>query len=112
MKADKDARGQTIVVDEAKEAKKKKKIKDTKIEKLDDALVQEYEETLAKIDNYGGDELGELIKKYDIKGPTTGAELDPPKAFNLGHLLHRAHKRMKDRTIPAIQWLQRQTANE
>ncbi len=83
LKADKDARGQTIEVDEAKEAKKKKKIKDTKIEKLDDAVVQEYEETLAKIDNYGGDELGELIKKFNIKGPTTGAELDPPKAFNL-----------------------------
>ena len=83
LNANKDARGQTIVVDEAKEAKKKKKIKDTKIEKLDDAMVQEYEETLARIDNYGGDELGQLIKKYDIKGPTTGAELDPPKAFNL-----------------------------
>ena len=83
LKADKDARGQTIEVDEAKEAKKKKKIKDTKIERLDDAMVQEYEETLAKIDNYGGDELGQLINKFDIKGPTTGAELDPPKAFNL-----------------------------
>src|ERR1700743_103966 len=83
LKADKDARGQTVEVDEAKEAKKKKKVKDAKIEKLDDALVQEYEETLAKIDNYGGDELGELIKKYNIKGPSTGADLDPPKAFNL-----------------------------
>ena len=83
LKADKDARGQTVEVDEAKEAKKKKKIKDTKIEKLDDAVVKEYEETLAKIDNYGGDELGDLIKKFNIKGPTTGVELDPPKAFNL-----------------------------
>ncbi|KAI1617618.1 glycyl-tRNA synthetase [Exophiala viscosa] len=83
LRADKDARGMTIEVDEAKEAKKKKKIKDTKIEKLDDAVVQEYEETLAKIDNYSGDELGDLIKKFNIKGPTTGAELDPPKAFNL-----------------------------
>jgi glycyl-tRNA synthetase len=83
LKADKDARGQTIEVDEAKEAKKKKKIKDTKIEKLDDAMVKEYEATLAKIDNYGGEELGELIKKFDIKGPTTGAVLDPPRAFNL-----------------------------
>jgi len=83
LKADKDARGQTIEVDEAKEAKKKKKIKDTKIEKLDDAVVQEYEETLAKIDNYGGDELGELITKFNIKGPTTGGELEPPRAFNL-----------------------------
>ena len=83
LRADKDARGQKVEVDEAKEAKKKIKKKDTKVEKLDDAVVQEYEETLAKIDNYGGDELGELIKKFDIKGPTTGAILDPPKAFNL-----------------------------
>jgi glycyl-tRNA synthetase len=83
LKADKAARGQTVEVDEAKEAKKKKKGKDAKIEKLDDAVVKEYEETLAKIDNYGGDELGELIKKYNIKGPSTGVELEPPKAFNL-----------------------------
>lgn len=83
LTADKNARGQTVEVDEAKDSKKKKKIKDTKIEKLDDAVVQEYEETLAKIDNYGGDELGELITKFDIKGPTTGAQLDPPRAFNL-----------------------------
>jgi len=63
--------------------KKKIKKKETKVEKLDDATVTEYEETLARIDNYGGPELGELIKKYNIKGPTSGAELDPPKAFNL-----------------------------
>jgi glycyl-tRNA synthetase len=83
LKADKAARGQAVEIDEAKDAKKKKKSKEAKVEKLDDALVQEYEETLAKIDNYGGDELGELIKKYSIKGPTTGVELEPPKAFNL-----------------------------
>ena len=83
LRANADARGQTIEVDEAKEAKKKKKIKDTKIEKLDDATVQEYEETLNKIDNYGGEELGQLIEKYNIKGPTTGIVLEPPRAFNL-----------------------------
>ena len=83
LKANADARGQTIKVDEAKGAKTKKKIKDTKIEKLDDATVQEYEETLNKIDNYGGEELGELIQKYKIKAPTTGADLEPPRAFNL-----------------------------
>lgn len=51
--------------------------------KLDDATVVEYEETLAKIDNFGGEELGQLIKKYAIKGPATNAELEPPRAFNL-----------------------------
>ena len=83
LKADKEARGVKVDVDEAKDAKKKIKKKDLKVEKLDDATVQEYEETLARIDNYGGPELGDLIKKYNIKGPTSGADLDPPKAFNL-----------------------------
>ena len=83
LKSDKEARGQTVDVDVEKEAKKKKKVKVHEATRLDDATVQEYEETLAKIDNYGGEELGHLIKKYNIKGPTTGAELDPPRAFNL-----------------------------
>lgn len=82
LNGDKEARGQTVQVDEAKEAKKKKKVKNEAV-KLDDAVVTEYEETLAKIDNYGGDELGELIRKYNIKGPQTGADLEPPRAFNL-----------------------------
>ncbi|KPI42593.1 Glycine--tRNA ligase 1, mitochondrial [Cyphellophora attinorum] len=82
LTADKEARGQKIVVEEAKDAKKKK-VKAVAAQKLDDATVKEYEETLAKIDNYGGPELGELIVKHDIKGPTSGAVLEPPKAFNL-----------------------------
>lgn len=84
LKGDKEARGQTVEEDAAQESKKKKKkIKDTKAVKLDDAVVKEYEETLARIDNYSGEELGQLIQKFDIKGPETGAELDPPRAFNL-----------------------------
>ena len=51
--------------------------------RLDDAAVQEYEEILAKIDNYGGEELGLLITKYNIKNPTTGGDVLPPVAFNL-----------------------------
>lgn len=27
--------------------------------------------------------MGELIKKYDIRNPATGGELNPPVAFNL-----------------------------
>jgi glycyl-tRNA synthetase len=83
LKGDKEARGQTVETDAAKDAKKKKKVKDVKAAKLDDAVVKEYEETLAKIDNYGGEELEQLIKKFDIKGPETGADLEPPRAFNL-----------------------------
>lgn len=83
LKGDKEARGQKVEVDEEKEAKKKRKTKDAKQIKLDDAVVQEYEEVLAKIDNYGGDELGLLITKYNIKNPTTGGDVLPPVAFNL-----------------------------
>lgn len=83
LKGDKEARGQKVEVDEEKEAKKKKKSKETKAVKLDDAVVTEYEEILAKIDNYNGDELGALITKYNIKNPSTGGDLQPPIAFNL-----------------------------
>ncbi len=84
LKGDKEARGQTVEIDEAKDAKKKKKkVKDVQAIQLDDAVVKEYEETLARIDNYGGEELGQLIKKFDIKSPETGVDLEPPRAFNL-----------------------------
>jgi glycyl-tRNA synthetase len=83
LRSDQEARGRTVDVDAEKEAKKKKKDKVQEATKLDDATIKEYEETLAKIDNYSGEELGQLIKKYNIKGPTSGAELEPPRAFNL-----------------------------
>lgn len=83
LKGNKEARGQKIEVDEAKEAKKKKKVKDIKAVKLEDAVVQEYEEVLAKIDNYGGEDLGALIVKYNIKNPGSGGDVLPPVAFNL-----------------------------
>lgn len=83
LKGDKEARGQKVEVDEDKEAKRKKKVKDTKATKIDDSVVREYEEVLAKIDNYGGEELGLLITKYAIKNPVTNGDLLPPVAFNL-----------------------------
>ena len=84
LKGDKEARGQKVEVDEEKEAKKKKKkVQEIKAVKLDDAVVQEYEEVLAKIDNYGGEELGTLITKYHIKNPHSGGDVLPPVAFNL-----------------------------
>lgn len=83
LNGDKEARGQKVEVDEEKEAKKKKKAKDIKALKLDDSTVKEYEETLAKIDNYNGEELGQLISKFDIRNPTTGGAVEPPVAFNL-----------------------------
>ena len=84
LKGDKEARGEKIVVDEEKEAKKKKrKAQENKAVKLDDAVVQEYEEVLAKIDNFGGPELGALITKYAIKNPNTGGDVEQPIEFNL-----------------------------
>ncbi|PWY85690.1 glycyl-tRNA synthetase [Aspergillus sclerotioniger CBS 115572] len=83
LKGDKEARGQKVEVDEEKEAKKKKKVKQTKVVKLDDAVVKEYEEILAQIDNFDGPALEKIITKYDIRNPTTDGNLLPPVAFNL-----------------------------
>ncbi|KAJ5693380.1 hypothetical protein N7462_002803 [Penicillium macrosclerotiorum] len=83
LKGDKEARGQKVEVDAEKEAKKKKKSKETKAVKLDDAVVKEYEETLAQIDNFGGPELEKIIEKYDIRNPATDGKVLPPVSFNL-----------------------------
>ncbi|CZR59077.1 probable glycine--tRNA ligase GRS1 [Phialocephala subalpina] len=83
LKGDKEARGVKVEEKEEDPKKKKKKVKGTEAVKLDDAVVKEYEEILAKIDNYGGEELGELITKYDMKNPATGVLPTPPVAFNL-----------------------------
>ncbi|KAF1915633.1 hypothetical protein BDU57DRAFT_451811 [Ampelomyces quisqualis] len=83
LKGNKEARGQKVDVEEEDPKKKKKKVKNIAAVKLDDALVQEMEEVLAKIDNYNGEELGHLMNKYDIKNPATNGHLLPPVAFNL-----------------------------
>lgn len=82
LKGDKEARGQTVEDKEEDPKKKKKKHKSEAI-KLDDAVVTEYEEILAQIDNYNGPQLGELITKYDLKNPSTGVQPSPPVPFNL-----------------------------
>ena len=85
LDGDKQARGQKVE-DKAQEEdtkKRKKKVKDTKVIQLPDATVQEYEEILAQIDNYGGPELGEIIEKHNIVNPSTGNKMEPPVQFNL-----------------------------
>jgi glycyl-tRNA synthetase len=82
LKGDKEARGQKVEEKEDDPKKKKKKAKSEAV-KLEDAVVQEYEEVLARIDNYDGPELGQLIKKYDLKNPETGVLPSDPVAFNL-----------------------------
>ncbi|KAK3295599.1 uncharacterized protein B0H64DRAFT_395722 [Chaetomium fimeti] len=105
LKGDKEARGQKVeekaedpkmseaalaqVADGQKTEKaedpkrKKKKAKGGEAVKLEDDVVKEYEEVLAQIDNYNGEQLGELIKKYDLRNPATGEQPSPPVAFNL-----------------------------
>lgn len=83
LKGDKEARGQKVEEKEQDPKKKKKKSAKSEAVKLDDAVVQEYEEVLAKIDNYDGPALGELIKKYDLKNPETDVLPTEPVAFNL-----------------------------
>jgi glycyl-tRNA synthetase len=86
IKGDREARGvgeKKVVAEAEKETKsKKKKVKSTAV-RLDDSTVAEYESTLAQIDNYGGKELAELIRKHDIKAPETGNDLSEPVEFNL-----------------------------
>ncbi|PWN43338.1 glycyl-tRNA synthetase [Ceraceosorus guamensis] len=61
---------------------KKKKVKSAAI-KLSDEQVKEYEYTLAQIDNYTGKELGELIRKFQVKAPESGNDVTEPVEFNL-----------------------------
>ena len=53
LKGDREARGIKVEEEEVKEDKKKrkKKVKDVRAVKLDDAVVQEYEETLARVND-------------------------------------------------------------
>ncbi|KAK9479309.1 hypothetical protein V1514DRAFT_328293 [Lipomyces japonicus] len=84
LKGDKEARGQAATTPASGEEKKrKKKVKEIKAIKLDDSVVQEYEEVLARIDGYSGPELGQLMEKYEIVNPATGGKLSPPLEFNL-----------------------------
>lgn len=88
LKGDKEARGlvkdaNADAQEDADKKKRKKKVKEIKAVKLEDEVVKEYEEILAKIDGYSGEELGELMVKYKIGNPTTGETLEAPRAFNL-----------------------------
>lgn len=51
--------------------------------KLDEETIAEYNDILAKIDNYDGPELGDLIRKFDIRNPDGNGEVLPPIPFNL-----------------------------
>ncbi|CEI92257.1 Putative Glycyl-tRNA synthetase 1, mitochondrial [Rhizopus microsporus] len=70
--------------DASKADKKKKKKKGVVVAvELADDVRKAYEETLAQIDNYNGEELAAIMKKFDIRSPESGNELSEPKEFNL-----------------------------
>ncbi|KAI3406408.2 GRS1 [Candida oxycetoniae] len=84
LKGDKSARGESVKDEEDEDKKKrKKKVKEIKNIKLEDDVVEEYENILAQIDGYSGPQLGELIIKHNITNPATGGALEPPIEFNL-----------------------------
>jgi glycyl-tRNA synthetase len=100
LAGDKEARGAAAQPPAEEDKKKKKKAAKSAPVKLDDALVKEYETTLAmvslqswvmdcrytdtlKLDNFSGPELGELCRKYSIKNPDTDNEVGEPQQFNL-----------------------------
>lgn len=84
LKGDREARGEKVVEEEDDSKKKKKASKAAKTAvKLDDAVKQEYEHLLATLDDYTGEQMGELIKKHDIRNPSSGNEVEPPVSVNL-----------------------------
>lgn len=51
--------------------------------RLPDSTRTEYESVLAQLDNFTGQQLGELIRQHAIRAPETGNELSDPVDFNL-----------------------------
>ncbi|KAL0071051.1 Glycine--tRNA ligase 1, mitochondrial [Marasmius tenuissimus] len=82
LAGDKEARGEAAKPAEDDKKKKKKNVKKVAVRLADD-LVKEYEVILARLDNYGGPELGELCRKHDIRNPDTDNEVSEPQEFNL-----------------------------
>ena len=66
----------------SEEKKTKKKAKAAAV-RLDDAVVEEYKHMLARLDDFSGEQLGEIIKKYNIRAPATDNEVTTPVEFNL-----------------------------
>ncbi len=91
LKGDKQARGVAAEAEAApagqgtpaEEKKKKRKGVKAVAVKLEDAVVAEYESILAKIDNYTGAELGQLMREHQIVNPETGNDVSEPVEFNL-----------------------------
>lgn len=85
LRGDKEARGeiQGPVVEDPKKRKKKGAVEAQKAVKLEDSAVKEYEYILAKLDDYTGPELGDLLTKHTITNPDTSNPVSAPIPFNL-----------------------------
>lgn len=84
LKSDKEARGEKVEEAVEDPKKKKKAAKTAKAAvKLDDQVRKDYEFLLATLDDYTGEDMGNLIKKHDIRSPITGNEVEPPVSVNL-----------------------------
>ena len=84
LKGDREARGEKVedAEEDPKKKKKASKVAKTAV-KLDDNVRQEYEHLLATLDDCTGDDMGALIKKHDIRNPSSGNEVEPPVPVNL-----------------------------
>lgn len=83
LRSDREARGEKVNEEEdPKKKKKQSKMAKTAV-KLDDPVRQEYDHLLATLDDKTGEEMGELIKKHDIRNPSNGNEVEPPVSVNL-----------------------------
>ncbi|TQS31868.1 hypothetical protein Golomagni_07837, partial [Golovinomyces magnicellulatus] len=78
LQSDREARG-----DVATDGKQKKKRSKSEAVQLSDETAQQYKEILAQIDNYDGAQLGDLIRRFDLKNPETGKQPSEPVPFNL-----------------------------
>ncbi|KAN0082800.1 hypothetical protein V8E55_008595 [Tylopilus felleus] len=82
LAGDREARGKAAQPVKEDDKKKKKKVKSVAVQ-LPDETVKAYERTLAQLDNFSGQELGELCRKHDIRNPDTDNEVGEPQQFNL-----------------------------
>ena len=84
LDSDRAARGEQVSDAPEDPKKKKKAVKSNKAAtKLEDAVRDEYEFILATLDDYTGPDMGELIRRHDIRNPSTGNEVEPPVSVNL-----------------------------
>ncbi|KAK4621299.1 Glycine--tRNA ligase 1, mitochondrial [Fulvia fulva] len=83
LKGDKEARGEKVS-DAPEDPKKKKKASKVKNEavKLDDAVVQQYNDILATLDDTVA-QWGQMIKEHKMVNPVTGNEVTDPVEVNL-----------------------------